>query len=240
MRAPHGGILRFLVLEPCIRDELARWRPAAAARTDVLPLPINLQEAADNPLGLPGAPLRVGFVGLATPDKGIGLFLEVARRMRAAHGGRIAFHLVGRLMHGADLAGYDVLDEPPSDHHLPRGEFVRRLAALHYVMLPFRPGYYDLAASGALIDAITLLKPVIATHTGFVDALFAEAGDVGHLCNDDAALGQVLEAVLAMPDPSRYARQVAALQTARTQREPARLAVTYYEAIRLYFPFFIR
>ena len=240
LRARHGGVLRFLVLEPCIRDELARWRPAAAARTDVLPLPINLQEAADHPLGLPDAPLRVGFVGLATPDKGIGLFLAVARTLRSAHGGRIAFHLVGRVMAGTDLAGYDVLEEPPAATHLPREEFVRRLSALHYVMLPFRSGYYDLAASGALIDAITLLKPVIATHVGFVDALFTEAGDVGHLCNDDAALAHVLQTVLASPDPARYARQVAALRVARAKREPTRLAVAYCETIKLYFPFFIR
>ncbi len=240
LRARHGGRLRYLVLEPGIRDELARWNGAAAERTDVLPLPVNMQEAARNTLSLPGQPLRVGFVGLATPDKGIGLFLEVARTMRKAHGRLIAFHLVGRVMQGANLADFDVLEEPPSPGHLPRSEFVRRLAALHYVMLPFRGGYYDLAASGALIDAVTMLKPVIATPVGFVEALFAEAGDVGHLCRDDAALRQVLESVLAAPDPARYARQVDALQAARTRREPARLAVAYYEAISLYFPFIIR
>ncbi len=240
LRAGHGGRIRFLVLERSIRDTLAIRHPAAAARTDVLPLPANMQEAASAPAVWPASPLRVGFVGQATAAKGIDLFLAVARAMRTAHGDRIAFHLVGRAMPGADLDAFDVLEEPPATEHLSRAAFVQRLSALHYVMLPFRPGYYDLAASGALIDAVTLGKPVIATRVGFVDALFEEGGDIGHLCRSDAALLDVLEGLLRAPDPARYRSQVSAMGRLRARREPAALALAYAETIRRNFPFFIR
>ncbi len=233
-----GGRVRPLVLERAIRDELAKRDPAAAARTDVLPLPINIAEYDEFGGGLvPPSPLRVGFVGQATHAKGIGIFLDVAKAMRARHGAQVAFHVIGRAPPGTDPAIFAPLEEIPAEEHLPRAEFVRRIARLHYVLLPFRPGYYDLAASGALIDAITWLKPVIAMPVGFVEALFAEAGDIGHLCAGEDELLGTLETLLTAPDAARYAAQVEALRRARALRLPEALAPAYARGVRAHFPF---
>jgi hypothetical protein len=233
-----GGRVRPLVLESAIRDELAKRHPAAAARTDVLPLPINIAEFEE--LGTaaePPPPLRVGFVGQATEAKGIGIFLSLARAMRARHGDRVAFHVIGRAQPGTDVSIFAPLEETPSEEHLPRAEFVRRIARLHYVLLPFRPGYYELAASGALIDAVTWLKPVLAMPVGFVEALFAEAGDIGHLCAGEDDLLGTLETLVTAPDPARYAAQVEALRRARAARLPDAVAPAYARMVQANFPF---
>lgn len=232
----HGPRVRFLVLEPGIRSMLARRDTGAAARTDVLPLPINIAEYQPADAVWPPAPLRVGFVGQATEAKGIGTFLDLAADLRARHGDRIAFHLIGRGMPGMESSVFAPLEEMPTSDHLPREEFIRRLKALHYVLLPFRPGYYDLAASGALIDAVTWLKPVIATRAGFVGDFFAGAGDIGYLCDDAQQMRSRLEALLADPDPARYAAQVAALRAERDRRTPDTLAETYRRIIHSNFP----
>ncbi|MGH7154572.1 MAG: hypothetical protein ACREF3_11655, partial [Acetobacteraceae bacterium] len=140
----HPRRFRFLVLEDSIRDELARLAPKAAARTDVLTLPVNLGEIAQVPDMQLAAPVQIGFVGQATGPKGITGFLETARLFKARHGDRVAFHLVGRAMEGADLAPFAVLDSPVSSDHLPREEFARRLASLHFVFSPYQSGYYNL------------------------------------------------------------------------------------------------
>ena len=188
--------VRYLVLEEGIRQELERIAPAAGAVADVLPLPINMAEVPSVPETRLAFPLRIGLVGQATEDKGISPFLETAAMFKARHGAKVEFTLIGRAIQGTDLARFDILDDPVSTDHLSRQAFLQRLAGLHYVFLPLSARYYSLSASGALIDAITWLKPVIATNLPIVADQFERFGDIGYLCEDVAGMQAVLEAVL--------------------------------------------
>jgi hypothetical protein len=233
-RAP----VRFLVLEPGILRELARLSPRGAARTDVLPHPVVAVEvdpaaAAAPP---PPPPLNVGFVGSATAGKGIEVFLAIARDFRARHGARVAFHLAGLIRQDSDPAAFAPLAHPVAPGHLPREQFTARLAALHYVMLPFRPEYYTFSASGGLLDAITWLKPVIATDMPIIADLFAEHGAFGVLCDDAAGLAAALETALAEGIGPRYQAWVATLRRVRDSRMPAALARRYRAIMAATFP----
>ena len=219
--------LHLLLLEEAIRRALAEIAPAAAAAADVLPHPANLTEIPLVPELAPAIPLRVGLVGQATAAKGIGPFLETARLMKARHPGKVAFFLVGRPYPGMDLAPLAVLDHPVEEGQLSRDAFLARLAPLHVVFLPLQPEYYRLSASGAVIDAITWLKPMIATDVPITADVFAEWGDVGTLCPDIPAMQATLERMITAPDPVRYAAQRAALARARAARMPAALAHRY-------------
>lgn len=232
----HPVPLRFLVLEEGIKAALEQRLPAAARRTDALPLPINPAELCDGPAALPSSPIRFGFVGLGTADKGIDIFLRLASAMRTRHGDRAEFVHVGQVPGGANLASYAVLRDPPATALLSRDEFTRRLGGLHHVVLPFGRGYYDLSASGALMDAITWLRPVITTRVPLTERLFEEFGDVGVLCDDEVALAVAVEEAIIRPDPERYLRQVEALRRARTARHPAELAQRYRHLVECGFP----
>ena len=218
---------RYLVLDPSIRAALADILPEAASRTDVIDLPVNAGERAGQGGAALVEPVRIGFVGQATHAKGIDIFLRLAATLRAEYASRVAFTLVGRAMPGSDLADFAGLADPVGTAHLSRAEFLRRLDSLHYVLLPYRTGYYDLAASGALIDAITWGKPVIATDLPIVAQLFARFGDVGHLCADEAGLLAAMRVILDGMDQTRYATQVAALARAAAARTPQALAPIY-------------
>jgi glycosyltransferase involved in cell wall biosynthesis len=233
MAAPRR-LVRYLVLEDSIKTALVRMLPACASCTDVLPLPINATELRGPPtVRTPhdGRP-RIGFVGLATEAKGIDIFLRLAEDFSD----RIDFTLVGRASPGTDLAPFAALADPVGTTQLPREDFLARLAGLDYVMLPFRPGYYDLAASGALIDAITWLKPVIVTDLPFVADMFNRFGDIGHLCAGEAGLRGALEDILAAWPHPRYGAQVMALRQARHSRNPAALARQYRALTEAGFP----
>ena len=236
LSAAHPPALRFLVLEPAIRRELARLLPATEGRTDVLPLPANVDEIDLQAETSPTAPVRFGLIGQATKDKGIDAFLDIARRMKARHGSAVEFHLVGAMRPGDDPARFAVLADPVNVGALDRARFVERLGRLHYVLMPINPGYYRLSASGAVIDALTWLKPMIATPLPIVADLFARFGDLGTLSEDEAAMEAAVEAVIANPDPERYARQRAALAAARASRTPDRLAADHAALVARGFP----
>jgi len=233
-RPPHG--VRFLALERSIATELARLVPASADRIDVLPLPVNADEVSlVAPIRL-GLPLRVALVGQTTAPKGIGPFLETARAFKERYGEAIEFHVIGRRFPETDPAPLSVLARSIPDDFMTRAEFRERLAPIHYVFLPLHPSYYRLSASGALVDAITWLKPVIASDIPICADAFADGGDIGYLCSDLTAMQNVLHEILRRPDGDRYACQVEALQRLRARRMPAALVDTYVAILGTGFP----
>lgn len=234
--ARHPNWLRFMVLEEGIRDSLATLLPVAAARTDVLELPINVAELAGQHVPDFAAPIRIGLVGLATEAKGTDLFLDIAREMTARYPDKVAFHHVGRLAPGTDPVPFQVLADPPATEHLSRETFTARLAALHYVFLPIREGYYNLSASGAFLDAMTWAKPVIARSLPIVTPQFRRFGDIGYLCGSDVDMRAAVEAIVTDMDAGRYAGQVAAMRTLRAARTPAALATTYRAVMQQKYP----
>ncbi|HVC60145.1 MAG TPA: hypothetical protein VND19_07300 [Acetobacteraceae bacterium] len=227
LAARYPPMFGFLVLEEGIRLALSRAIPAVADRVQVLPLPINTTELPRQHAVPLVPPVRIGLVGQATRAKGIDLFLDIARDFKARHGSRVEFVLVGTATVGSDLSAFAMLEEPVTIDALPREDYLARLAGLHYVLLPLQERYYRLSASGALIDAITWLKPVIATRLPITEALFQRFGDIGDLCDDAASMRAALEAVVTVPDPARYQRQAEAMRALRNSRAPATLAKEY-------------
>jgi glycosyltransferase involved in cell wall biosynthesis len=226
LTARRHNRLRFLVLDESIRDEMIRILPTAGRLLDVLPLPLNPNEVGlKTPLGL-SKPVRIGFVGLATRAKGIDVFLEVARTARKQFGDRFEFHLVGRLQQGTELPPLDVLAHHASHKMMSREEFKTHLAKLHYIMLPFRSGYYNLSASGAIIDALVWEIPIIATRVPLVERLFAHYGNIGYLCDDGGDLIEAIEDIAKL-NPAHYDKQVAAIVAAGRDRLPQNLAPRY-------------
>lgn len=230
LTATHPPNLRFLVLEEAIRDELIRLVPSIESRVDVLSLPINVKEIGAYPVLRLQEPIRIGFVGLATRDKGYDVFLRAARDSKLRFGNRIEFHHVGRLSSDVDSPAFSDLAFPVSTAPLDRSTFAARLAELHYVMLPYREGYYNLSASGALIDAITWLKPMIVSPLPFVKQLFNEFGDMGFVLRTEDELHAIFNSIM-MIDEVRYHRQVTALENARASRLPATLSARYVQII---------
>lgn len=219
--------VRFLVLEVAIKNEMRKLMPRAAAVTDVLQHPINSTEVD---LQLPqrlSKPTRIGFVGQATDAKGIAPFLSMASDLKNRFGNDVVFELIGRVPPGSDLSRFAILDKAVTHDYLSREEFCARLACVHYVCLPFQSVYYNLSASGALIDAVTWLKPVIACRVPLVADLFEQFGDLGYLCANMDAMKAQIECLLASPDTKRYDKQIEAMRLARDARLPAALAKDY-------------
>jgi glycosyltransferase involved in cell wall biosynthesis len=229
--------LRYLVLEEFIRDRLSALSPATAGATDVLPHPLALQGHAGAPIPLE-LPLRLGLVGLGSEEKGMGAFLRIAQRLKGEFGERVRFHHVGTFVPGCDLSLYALLEEPPAVKQLTREEFLERIHRLHYVVFPFSRNYYGLSASGAFMDAMAGLKPVIATRIPLTEQYFREFGDIGHLCGDEKEMISVIRGLVLNPDAGTYRAQAETMRKARASRSLEALAPRYRDLVRKALPAF--
>jgi hypothetical protein len=232
----NGGRLRLLVLEDAISRALVRRAPGARNILDVLPHPISpieVQGAEPNHLA---PPIRIGLVGQATESKGITPFLAMARAFRQSHPSAVSFHIVGNAPRDIDLNAFAVLSEPVPTLHISRPEYLEKLRRLHYVCLLLRPDYYELSASGALMDAVIWMRPVIATRVPIIEDLFDRFGDIGELCDDVASAHAAVARLASAPDPQRYERQIANLRRLRTSRLPETQAPDYRRLIDAAFP----
>ena len=233
----YRGRMRFLVLEEFVRSRLAVMRPATAQATDVLPHPLARPENME--LSAPLAePLRIGLVGLGSEEKGMGSFLRIAMQLRNIAGDKIRFHHVGSIVPGADASLFEVLEETPSTKHLTRSEFLLRINRLHYVVFPFRKNYYGLSASGAFLDAIAALKPIIAMRVPLTEQFFREFGTLGYLCENEAEMVSTIADLASRLDSAAYDAQVDILRTARSMRLPETLALRYRDLVMKNLPGF--
>ena len=236
LRRRHRQPIRYLVFEESVKQELGKLVPQTLAFTDVLPHPANVAEVAFcRDLAL-RYPVRIGIVGQATEAKGITPFLETAKLFKARYGERVEFYLVGRVFPGDDILRFAALDGPISTENISRDAFRDFLGRLHFVFLPLQPEYYRLSPSGALLDAITWLKPIIATSVPIVSDIFTHYGDIGYLCSGTADMQRALETVLTEMDALRYANQVKAMQRVREARLPAALAQELRTILTSHFP----
>jgi hypothetical protein len=193
-----------------------------------LPHPILVSELGDASLPAANGAIRIGFLGLATEAKGFGVFLEVAGRLSRSCPGRFEFHAVGSTPPGSASSGFGALARQPAAQQLARADFLAGLRAVHYVCLPFSGSHYDFAASGALLDAVANLRPVIALPTPVLTSMFATHG-IGHLCQSADEIVAVLRQLASDFPAQAYSAQVAAMTALRNDRLPRVLAGPYRE-----------
>ena len=224
----RGKGVQYLVLEHTIAEALRAAMPAIASHVAAIPHPILVSELGDpRPSAVNGA-IRIAFLGLATEAKGFAVFLEVAERLARACPGRFEFHAVGSTPPGSASNGFRALARQPAAQQLSRVDFLTGLRTVHYVCLPFRGSHYDFAASGALLDAVANLRPVIALPTPVLTRMFATHG-IGHLCQSADEIVAVLRQLASDFPAQAYRAQVAAMTALRDERLPRALAGPYRE-----------
>lgn len=214
--------MRFWVLEQSIAEALGRFAPELVSRFAVFPhpLPPDLVSVSHQ---APQAPLAIGLLGLATPQKGLLRFLTVAE---ALQGKRTEFHLVGRVHHDwrNKVEGrLGVLALQPELQPMARELFVSRARQLSYAAFFFDGEHYALTASGVLLDCIALGIPLLGCRHPLFDALEAEVGEIGHFCQPGEETAMVEHAITHF-DPVRHRQQCEAMLRLREPRMIAALA----------------
>ncbi|MBQ1783470.1 MAG: hypothetical protein II007_07445 [Gammaproteobacteria bacterium] len=214
--------MRFWVLEPSIAEALVRFAPELVARFAVFPHPlppdlVGVEHQA------PQAPLTIGLLGLATPQKGLLRFLAISE---ALQGKGAEYHLVGRIHQEwrSRVEGrLGVLARKPEQQPMARELFVSRARQLSYAAFFFDGEHYALTASGVLLDCIAMGIPLLGCRHPLFTALEAEVGEIGHFCQPGEETAMV-DQVITSFDPVRHRQQCEAMLRLREPRMIAALA----------------
>ncbi|MBP3710252.1 MAG: hypothetical protein J6I73_07625 [Treponema sp.] len=91
---------------------------------------------------------------------------------------------------------------------LRKDDFENALSSIAYACFPYPSNTYKFTASGAVLDAIRWLKPIIYIHNDYFDAIFKDAGDIGYACADESAFIDTIIRIDESPDNERYKKQI--------------------------------
>ena len=225
--ADHPAI-NLVAIEASIAHAAIAMGLVRQDRCHVWPLPISEREVWE-PTQLPDPKrIHIGFVGLGKRSKGFGDFLTLARHFMTTRDNYIFSH-VGAL-YGEFLAE-DLAFVDTTDGFLARREFLERLHTVDYVCLPLKDKTYTLTASGALVDGIAALKPLIALSTPAIRDMFAD-GPVGYLCDNIADMTRVIQDADMLADREKYEMFQSNLRRLRVKRLPSALAHAVGQALR--------
>ena len=158
---------------------------------------------------LPHDTLRVGTVGQLTPAKGLDRILRLSRQIP------VPLTVVGRTYGFCDHARWPEVRfvAGPENGFIPRERFERETAALDYILFAYDPGSYRLTASGAILDALNLGRPVITLRNDcFDDVLRLPVGYVVADMEEMAALIRRLAAEYPAGTDPQFARNIALLR----------------------------
>lgn len=196
--------LRVVVPGASVRASAIRRAPETAAALAALDLGYDFPPRTGPERRL-AAPLRLGFLGVATRRKGIDTFYRLARAIPAE---LASFVVVGMLQdRPAPGPQPDRVEVPCPDRFLDQAERERLMAGLHYAVFPYQAAEYELVASAAFLDALAAGLPVLALRNAYFDHQFERLGDIGYLCADEDELAATVRRLALHPEPARYRAQ---------------------------------
>ena len=137
--------------------------------------------------------LRLGTCGVMTRSKGAAGMADFARSCRDA-GLDVSIVHIGRAPGCVqELKDSGVETASPDNRPLPREEYDRLAGELDYMLFFYPTDSYRLTASGAVMDAIAMRKPVIALRTDYFEYIFGKFGKAGYLVDSTEQMVETVE-----------------------------------------------
>jgi hypothetical protein len=221
--------ISYIVLGNHIVSELLNVSPKIQKNFSVITHPYIFEETALNMSFISKHP-KFAFVGLASKSKGFIEFLSLIQRLHSnyeAHSSK-KFYFIGSVSRECAEAFCDFkltdfsasLWYPACEGKLPLDEYRKRISEVDYLLMPYDQDAYKLFFSGSSLDALVLLKPIVALRSSFFEAFFAIVGDIGYLCDDLDEMADLISELSNTPQPERYEHQVLNLIKGRAFFDP--------------------
>ena len=234
----------FLVLASTIRESLETEHPNLAKHVQVIEHPFLFDGLVDvrraTKQRRDSNILTFGFIGVATPQKGIGAFGDVAEYALnladdASLKYRAGFELAGSFVDPSFRDAFvrahpKVLQDAPVEM-LSADLFRERLGGIDYALYLYEPEEYVYAASGALLEALNFGLPIIALNNKYFEHVFRSAGNIGYLCSSLGEVKETIRNILAGKHDVQYGAQQNASMAARSRFTPEANALTLRQIV---------
>lgn len=124
--------------------------------------------------------IKIGTVGLFSKQKGGDDFCNICKSINNPN---IKFSITGRIFYDVKKLTALQIDLPPNKGKsmLSKKELEDRASMLDFILFLYPKDSYRLIASGAILEAISLKKPILALRNDYFNYLFKKFGDFGYL-----------------------------------------------------------
>jgi hypothetical protein len=224
--------LRYVVLAPYVEERLKRYVPRVSTYVSFIDLPYFFSDDVSPEPFAHGA-IRFGSYGIGSFEKGTDIFFRLAEEVQSTKTTHKAtFTQIGRIDERLKDVPHGSVNIPSPDVPLDQEAYEKYSRCTDYGLFFHRPNAYELRASGALLDAFSFLKPIIALKNPLSKHYFKKMGDIGYLCeNYNAARDTVLDILETRPT-DRYRQQQENILTQRVQFSPAAVSVKFRNLLR--------
>ncbi|MBI5544262.1 MAG: hypothetical protein HY901_10260 [Deltaproteobacteria bacterium] len=230
MRNPVG--LRYLVLSSSIEREVLREVPSLAGATSAAQHPYLFAEPAHCVPEAP--PIRFGSLGTAARGRGLAALVELARDTLRTRPGKAAFVHIGPVRELALVEEARDAVVFPSRGYLPREEYEREIANIDYALFLNPSDSCRFTVSGAFLDAVSLLKPVIALRSSYFEHCFEQLGDIGYLCDTPEQVHELARQLCSRFPKAHYQAQREAMRAGREIFAPTAVGASLRAAFALW------
>ncbi|GFE62578.1 glycosyltransferase family 1 protein [Geobacter sp. AOG2] len=219
--------LTYILMGDSIERELVARFPTMAPHVASIDLPYRfVQPYGHEPFA--NRTVTFGSLGVIRKAKGSDAFLRLANEVAASsRSWKSRFICVGPVIDKKlrKLLGTAVT-VPSPDAPLSADDFAFHARQIDYAVFLHGADAYTLTASGALFDAFSYLKPLIALRNPFFVSYFEKMGNIGYLCDSYEDIKRVVRGILDNPPVNEYMLQRQALLKGREQLEISVLAAT--------------
>ena len=124
--------------------------------------------------------IKIGTVGVFSKQKGGDDFYNICKSINNLN---IEFSITGRIFYDVKKLTALQIDLPPNKGKsmLSKKELEDRASMLDFILFLYPKDSYRLIASGAILEAISLKKPILALRNDYFNYLFKKFGDFGYL-----------------------------------------------------------
>lgn len=128
-------------------------------------------------------PLSVGTVGAMSMSKGLSRLLYYAE-LCDKKSLNVKISHTGKIVSDDKLREQNIVELPAQNQELSREQYDERLSNLDYILFFYDSDSYKITASGAIMDALTVEKPIIAIRNSYFDYMFEKFGAFGYLVDN--------------------------------------------------------
>lgn len=124
--------------------------------------------------------LNIGTVGVFSKSKGGDSLIELIENINNPN---IKYSITGRILYDKRKIIKYKIDtiESAYKESIPQSIFMERISQLDYILFFYKQDSYRITASGAILDAINLRKPILAIKNEYFCYLFNKIGILGVL-----------------------------------------------------------
>ena len=136
--------------------------------------------------------LKVGTVGVFSKIKGGDDFCKLYYLVDKS---KVEFSITGRIFYDMNIINRMNINLPKNKgaNAIDREELEKRIQELNIILFFYPKNSYKLIASGAIMDAISMKKPIIAIRNSYFSYIFEKFGSFGFLVDSVEEMAKTIE-----------------------------------------------